>query len=143
MSSAAALKTENNVFPHLQKQQYMSLTTYRKTGEAVSTPVWFARVDDKLYVYTGAMSGKVKRIRHNPAVTVAPCTMSGTVSGPAQEACARIMGDDEGHIAREAIDRKYGVQMRLLGILDSLASRFRRRASVGPVYLEIAAARMG
>ncbi len=137
------MKTENDVFPHLHKQQYMSLATYRKTGETVPTPVWFARVDDKLYVYTGARSGKVKRIRHNPAVTVAPCTMSGTVTGPAQEACARIMGDDEGHIAREAIDRKYGLQLRLLGALDIIAGLFRRRASVGPAYLEITAARMG
>ncbi len=137
------MKTENDVFPHLQKQQYMSLATYRRTGETVPTPVWFARVDDKLYVYTGARSGKVKRIRHNPAVTVAPCTMNGTVTGPAQEACARILGDDEGYLAREAIDRKYGLQMRLLGILDSLAGLFRRRTSDGPVYLEITAARRG
>ncbi len=137
------MKTENDVFPHLQRQQYMRLTTYRKTGEAVPTPVWFARVDDKLYVYTSAKSGKVKRIRRNPVVTVAPCTASGRVTGPAQEACARIMGDDEGRLAREAIDRKYGLQMRLLGILDSTVGPFRSRASVGPAYLEIIAARKG
>jgi PPOX class probable F420-dependent enzyme len=61
------------VFPNLQGHQFMSLITFRKNGEPVSTVVWFAQEADKLYVLTAADAGKVKRIRQNAQVEVAPC----------------------------------------------------------------------
>lgn len=124
-------------FPHLQNQQYMSLTTYRKSGAPVPTPVWFAQVGDKLYVYTSPSAGKVKRISHTPRVTLAPCTASGSVIGTAQEAHARIMDASEGHIARDAINRKYGWQKRGLDVVNAITRFFTRSTSTGPVYLEI------
>jgi PPOX class probable F420-dependent enzyme len=124
-------------FPHLQNQQYMSLTTFRKNGDPVPTPVWFAQVGDKLYVYSEANAGKLKRLQHTQRVTVAPCTMSGTVTGEAQEAVARILNADEGKIALDAINRKYGWQTRVLGILSSILEFITRRKSPDEVYLEI------
>ena len=61
--------------PAIQGQKYISLTTFRKTGAALSTPVWFGKEDGKLYVMTLSKMGKTKRIRNNSQVKVAPCTM--------------------------------------------------------------------
>ena len=72
-------------------QKYISLTTFRKNGVAVATPVWFGEDGDKLYVMTRSDMGKAKRIRNNPRVRVAPCTSRGKVTGPEFEASARIL----------------------------------------------------
>jgi len=85
----------------------MSLTTLRKTGAAVATPVWFGEEDGKLYVMTRSDMGKTKRIRNNPQVRVAPCTIRGKVTGPEYPAKARILPREEQAKARQAINRKY------------------------------------
>src|SRR5580704_11877202 len=59
--------------PEIQGQKYISLTTFRKSGAAVATPVWFGEQDDKLYVMTRSDSGKYKRIRNNPSRRLATC----------------------------------------------------------------------
>jgi len=95
--------------------KYLNLETFKKSGEGVKTPVWFAADpsasldsnDAKLYVYTIGVSGKVKRIRNNPHVRVAPCTVRGKVTGPEYAALARILPPEEHAHAREAINRKY------------------------------------
>jgi PPOX class probable F420-dependent enzyme len=76
-------------------QKYLSLTTFRKTGVAVPTPVWFVENNDKLYLFTNPKSGKVKRIRNNPRVRIAPCSMRGRVTGPEFGAQARILPSPE------------------------------------------------
>lgn len=124
-------------FPRLQNQQYMSLTTFRKNGDPVPTPVWFAQVGDKLYVFSAANAGKLKRLQHTQRVTVAPCTMSGTITGETQEAVARILNADEGRIAIDALNRKYGWQKRGLDLLSSIMEFITRRKSPDDVYLEI------
>jgi PPOX class probable F420-dependent enzyme len=58
--------------PVIQGQKYISLTSFRKSGAAVATPVRFGEQDDKLYAMTRSDSGKYKRIRNNPQVRVAP-----------------------------------------------------------------------
>jgi uncharacterized protein len=91
----------------LQRQNYISLTTFRKNGVAVSTPVWFAEEEGKLCVMTNPNSGKCKRIRNNPGVKVAPCTIRGKVTGPEFPATVRILSPAEGERARQAIRAKY------------------------------------
>ena len=91
----------------IQGQKYISLTTFRKTGVGVATPVWFGEEDGKLYVMTRSDMGKTKRIRSNPQVRVAPCTMRGTVTGPELVATARILPPQEHSRARQIINRKY------------------------------------
>ena len=94
--------------PEIHGQKYVSLTTYRKSGVGVSTPVWFAERDGRLYVVTEKISGKSKRIRNNPKVTVAPCTIRGKVTGPEFAAKARVLPDgEESAAARKSIRRKY------------------------------------
>ena len=88
-------------------QKYISLTTFRKTGVGVPTPVWFGEEDGRLYVMTRHDMGKTKRIRNNPSVKVAPCTIRGKVMGPEFSASARILPPEEHKHARQTINRKY------------------------------------
>ncbi len=91
----------------IRGQKYISLTSFRKNGEKVATPVWFGEDGDKLYVMTRSDMGKTKRIRNNPQVTVAPCTIRGKVTGPEVAATARILPQEEHARARQTINRKY------------------------------------
>ena len=118
-------------FPNLVGHRYVNLTTFRKTGKAVATLVWFAEETGRVYVYTAPDSGKVKRLRNNPRVQLAPCTFSGKVLGPAVEAQACILAVGGTDRARAALLRKYGWQARL----GLFLSRLRRREP--PAYLEI------
>lgn len=91
----------------IQGQKYISLVTFRKNGAAVPTPVWFGEQDDKLYVMTRSDSGKYKRIRNNPQVRIAPCTMRGKITGPEFPATVRILPAEDWRRARKTIERKY------------------------------------
>ena len=91
----------------LQGQKYISLTTYRRTGVPVATPVWFAEKDGKLYLFTNPKSGKVKRIRNNPKVKVAPSTIRGKIIGPEFSAAARILPGEESGNAHKLLKQKY------------------------------------
>jgi PPOX class probable F420-dependent enzyme len=88
-------------------QKYISLKTFRKNGVGVTTPVWFGEEGDKLYVMTRSDMGKTKRIRNNPKVMVAPCTIRGRVTGEEFPATARILPPEEHARARQTINRKY------------------------------------
>jgi PPOX class probable F420-dependent enzyme len=91
----------------IQGQKYISLTTFRKSGVGVATPVWFGEEAGKLYVMTRSDMGKTKRIRNNPQVRVAPCTIRGIVTGAEIAATARILPPEQHARARQAINRKY------------------------------------
>lgn len=97
----------NSIPPVIAGQKYISLTTFRKNGTAVPTPVWFGEEDGKLYVMTRSDMGKTKRIRNNQQVRVAPCTMRGKVTGPEFPATARLLPPEEFPSARKTITRKY------------------------------------
>jgi PPOX class probable F420-dependent enzyme len=91
----------------IHNQKYISLKTFRKNGAAVATPVWFGEEADKLYIMTRSDMGKTKRIRNNPQVQVAPCTIRGKVTGAEFAALARILPKEEHAHARQTINRKY------------------------------------
>jgi PPOX class probable F420-dependent enzyme len=91
----------------IRGQKYISLGTFRKNGAKIATPVWFGEDSDKLYVMTRSDMGKTKRIRNNPSVTVAPCTIRGKVTGPEITALARILPPEEQAHARQTVNRKY------------------------------------
>lgn len=120
-------------FSVLKGQQFMSLTTFRKNGQAVPTAVWFAEAGGKLYVKTSPISGKVKRIRNNPAVTVAACKYNGAVTGPPVEARASILPPEKHAEADRFLNRKYGWQKRLF----ELTAVFRRSKDKQATFLEI------
>jgi PPOX class probable F420-dependent enzyme len=107
-----------STFAPFDDHKYLSLETFKKDGRGVQTPVWFVLHDGALYVYTEADSWKVKRIRNNPRVRVALCTMRGRVTGPWTEGTASIVQDAERDLADRLLDRKY--------FLKRLANWFRR-----------------
>jgi PPOX class probable F420-dependent enzyme len=109
--------------------KYLNLETFRKTGVGVRTPVWFVRdvlhnapTITAFYIYSEADAGKVKRIRNNPKVRVAPCTMRGDVRGAWIDGRARICEDDEAAYGQQLLTQKYG----LLKILGDFFSRLMR-----------------
>jgi PPOX class probable F420-dependent enzyme len=93
--------------PAIHGQKYISLATFRKNGAKIATPVWFGEEGEKLYVMTRSDMGKTKRIRNNPQVTVAPCTIRGKVTGPEVAASARLLPPEEHARARHTVNRKY------------------------------------
>jgi len=86
---------------------YISLGTFRKNGVRVDTPVWFGEENDKLYVMTRSDSGKYKRIRNNPGVRIAPCSIRGKITGPEFQAKVRILPAEDWPHARQTVRRKY------------------------------------
>ncbi|ACZ90352.1 PPOX class F420-dependent oxidoreductase [Streptosporangium roseum] len=119
----------------LSAEQYVCLTTFRKNGTAVPTPVWAAADGDALVVWTQAESGKVKRIRGNPGVVVAACDMRGNTRGEQVEGRARELSAGETERVRRLIVKKYGLTARAL----ILGSRLRRGRD-GTVAIRIAPA---
>jgi PPOX class probable F420-dependent enzyme len=103
----------------LASAHYVLLTTYRKDGTPVGTPVWGVARDGKLYVWTDLDSWKVKRIRNNPAVTVQPCGIRGAPRGEVREATASLLDRAETKRVLRMILRKYW----LAGPPTALASR--------------------
>jgi hypothetical protein len=113
----------------LDRHRYMSLATFRRSGAEVATPVWFAAVGSRLYVFTGGESGKVKRLRHSSRARVAPSDSRGRILGPWQEASARILtGPASVDKAHAALRSKYGWQMRVADLGSRLTGRIHRRA---------------
>jgi uncharacterized protein len=101
-------------FDLLEGYRYVSMVTYRKSGEGVPTTVWFALVDGKAYVFTGEQTGKAKRIRNNPRVRLTPSNFIGRPKvSSSVEAEVRLMDEDEEELADRAIGEKYGWQYRL------------------------------
>jgi PPOX class probable F420-dependent enzyme len=98
-------------------QTYLSLETYRKSGIAVPTPVWFVEDQGILYVRTIANSGKVKRIRNNPQVRVTPCNMRGGLLGEWVDAQARLVDESATEKINRLFKRKYGIQKFFFDLL--------------------------
>ena len=114
-------------------QKYLNLETFKKSGDGVKTPVWFAADlsakldsgDAKLYVYTIGVSGKVKRIRNNPRVNVAPCNASGKVKGDWIPARAEILSGAEAAHGMQLLNKKYLPWKQLLDFFASFRKRER------------------
>jgi uncharacterized protein len=105
-------------------QKYLNLETFKKDGTGVATPLWFAEHDSTIYVYTLADAWKVKRIRNNSRVRIAPCNMRGRLKGEWLDARARIVtAEKEEQLGHQLLDKKYGWQKRV----GNLLSLFRKR----------------
>lgn len=90
-------------------QRYVSVSSLKRDGTAVATPVWLVGDGAALAFVTPANSGKVKRIRNNPAVSLAPCTMRGRLLGPSVPGRAQILPAGETNRIRALLRRKYGI----------------------------------
>jgi PPOX class probable F420-dependent enzyme len=93
----------------LARGKYLALTTYRKDGTPVTTPVWLVRDGDRLLVTTQAGSGKAKRICNLPDVLVASCDMRGRLTGPQVPARATLQSEAETERTTKLVRRRYGI----------------------------------
>ena len=100
----------------LAKHKYISLETYRKNGQPVSTPVWFMIDNNLVYVVTRLNTGKVKRLRNNPAVRIAPSSNRGQPKGEWIDGKARFVEGAEAGRVIQMRKEKYGLQARLVSL---------------------------
>lgn len=114
-------------------EKYVNLATYRKNGTAVYTPVWFAEEGDQLYIYSLANAGKVKRIRNNPRIKIAPCDVRGKVKGKWVEAEARIVEASESEHGHKLLNKKYGMLKSIGDFFSKLRKRERTVIAIRPV----------
>jgi PPOX class probable F420-dependent enzyme len=127
-------------FAAFEGQRYLNLETFKKSGEGVKTPVWFAAepstqldsADVKLYVYTIGVSGKVKRIRNTGRVRIAPCDVKGRVLGAWVEARAEIVtGEEAGH-GMKLLNKKYFPWKQILAFFAWFSRRGRTVMVIRP-----------
>jgi PPOX class probable F420-dependent enzyme len=120
--------------------KYLNLETFKKNGEGVKTPVWFAAdtsasldsTEVRLYVYTIGVSGKVKRIRNNGRVRIAPCNARGGVLGDWVEARAEIVTGAEAEHGMQLLNKKYAPWKQVLDFFASFRRRERTVFAVRP-----------
>ncbi|QDY79752.1 PPOX class F420-dependent oxidoreductase [Streptomyces qinzhouensis] len=108
--------------------RYLSLTTFRRDGTGVATPVWFAEEGGRLYVWTNRDSWKVKRLRRDSRVTVAVCDARGRIAdgAPHADGTAEVLDGESAVLARDLVARKYGWQFRAIDWPARLARRGKR-----------------
>lgn len=111
----------------IETSDFVSLGTFRKTGVVVETPVWIARDGDDLVVTTERATGKVKRLRRNPEVTLQPCSRMGAIQEGSEKVTGRarlVQGDET---ADAALAAKYGFQFRAILGAERFVRRLQRR----------------
>jgi uncharacterized protein len=110
-------------------ERYVSLSTFRRNGDAVRTPVWIAGLGDgRLGVITAPDAGKVKRVRNDARVTLERCDMRGRIpeGAPVWTGTAVIVEAEEASAVERAVGRKYGMQYRLMTIGSALKKLVKR-----------------
>jgi PPOX class probable F420-dependent enzyme len=118
--------------------KYLSLTSFRRDGTGVATPVWFVEAGGRLLVETDAGSYKVRRIRRDPRVTIAPCTATGRLRGTPLPAWAELLPDAKVAHVERLMARKYRVDLLFIKPFRALQRALRRnRPRETPVILEL------
>ena len=117
------MTSREDLLEPLIHQRAVLLTSYRRDGTPVGTAVNMAVDGDRAFVRTPHRTGKVKRLRNNPNVEIAPSTFLSKPTGPAIRAQARLLSGDEAKYASGKLARKYRI---LQGILVPLAHRLTR-----------------
>lgn len=124
-----------------ESAKYLSLETFRKTGAGVRTPVWFVlerrsgvglegqQFSAVFYIYSAPDAGKVKRIRNNAKVRIAPCSLRGEIRGAWIEGLARLCDPDEAAHAQELLRHKYGL-LKIVGDFFSTKIMKRKQAVI-------------
>ena len=112
----------------LAAERFVSLTTFRRSGEAVATPVWVLGQGEELLVMTPSGTGKLRRLGHDPRVTVRPCDRRGRVDDGAPVAHGTAVVDEDPHAlawVRSRLRAKYGPEYRLFMMVEAVVRRSR------------------
>lgn len=122
------------VTQELDAERFVSLTTFRRTGEPVATPVWITDHDGAPVAFTPAGTGKLKRLAHDPRVQVRPCDRRGRVADSAPTYVGRAtMVEDAAQVdrIRDGLREKYGLEFRVFMLVERLLRRGRSARRVG------------
>ena len=112
---------------------YINLATKKKSGDWIWTPVWFAEAagGQSIYIFSAADAGKVKRLRNFEAVQIAPCTISGRITGESRDALGRLIHDDsEVAQAYMLLRSKYGWQIKVLDFFSRVTGKINKRQMI-------------
>ncbi|NVM38228.1 MAG: PPOX class F420-dependent oxidoreductase [Candidatus Lokiarchaeota archaeon] len=115
-----------------QNQKHINITTFRKNGEGVSTPVWFAEENNKVYICTGPSTFKARRIRNNPNVKIAPSTSSGKATSEYIDGAAQILPIDKIGPIKRLFRKKY----RMFRLWNGMFN-IRKKEAEKHIYLKI------
>ena len=113
----------------LGDEKYILLTTFKRDGTAVPTPVWSAPLDDGSFgFWTSSGSGKAKRLAHTDRVTVQPCDARGNVADGTSptDATARVVSGEEMAEIRRKIEAKYGFMTKITKVLGKIGGLIKR-----------------
>ncbi len=112
------------------KEKYVNLSTQKKDGSFVNTPVWFAQDGDKndFYIFSAGEAGKVKRIRNFSSVKVAICDVKGNLQGEWISAQAELIDEEEFKIrAYKHLNQKYGLTIKVFDFFSKLFGKYKKR----------------
>ncbi len=115
----------------LQEQKYISIVTFRRNGDGVPTPVWFVEDNHKIYICTDPNTFKIKRIKNNPHVQIAPSNSRGTVSGKYFDAKAQIFSE-----RIESIYKSFRRKYRMFRLWSSFHD-LRKKEGEKQIFVEI------
>ncbi len=119
------------IAPHLGDEKFVSLTTFKRSGEAVASPMWIVRDGEQLAVWTPADASKVMRVRRDPRVTLTACGRTGKVKAgrPGVDGMAEVITDPASVARTESlIKRKYGAEFRVVTLIETIVARGRKPA---------------
>lgn len=115
----------------LDNEKTISITTFRKSGEAIATPVWVVPVvGGRIGFWTSSTSGKAKRIRNNPAVEVVPCNSRGIVTAGATKVSGTaelVTAGPEFDAVQAAVRAKYGIQVGMSKFFNTIGAKIKGR----------------
>ena len=123
----------------LDRAKYISFTSYKRNGDAVSLPVWVVPFEGGYAFTTDGPSYKVKRVRNNPSATVQVCSLRGKVAPGANvyQGTAEVLEGEQVAAVRRAIKRKYRVAYALAITPQEILSKLRRKPATGTVAIKI------
>jgi uncharacterized protein len=137
MRQGTAIRPAATLPPDLDRHKYLSLTSSGRDGRAVATPVWFVVDEGTIYVSTGEATGKVRRLRRDPRVTLGPSDARGRPRGATFEAVAAVAPAADEPRVEALFDRKYPVAKPVLRFLWKVAALFRPRPAGREIILAI------
>ena len=133
-----ASPASSNPLAVLDGHKFANLTTLRKNGQEVTTPVWFVKDGENIDVVTTQSTGKVKRLHNNPAARIGPSNQRGKPLGAQIAVVGRLLGESENAPVLQALNAKYGLMKRVIDLMLKLRGMLNQR-----VYLEFKVAGEG